>query len=276
MARAERRSPGRTELPEILAAILESRGAVISRRGGVWEAALSGPLSKELGTERVRLVAAPAGRAARGAEADAALTERILLLGRSTGAVTRLVARQALPKGAAPGERQWVRLHWRIRYGSDDLPEELLAQTLPIGSPGGLRPPRDGALRAPTPAEAAALATPDPERLAQAWHRALRQLELRIRTRLRPHEDRVRRELHREMRTLSVHFRSLIAEERSGRRRREDGEAARMLQLKEDWERKLAAAVRQRAFDTEARLVAAALVSLLTEGGGASRTGPPV
>jgi hypothetical protein len=36
-----------------------------------------------------------------------------------------------------------------------------------------------------------------------------------------------------------------------------------MLQLKEDWERKLAAAVRQRAFDTEARLVAAALITLL-------------
>ena len=38
-----------------------------------------------------------------------------------------------------------------------------------------------------------------------------------------------------------------------------------MLQLKEDWERKLAAAIRQRAFDTEARLVAAALVSLVPE-----------
>ncbi len=271
----ERRSPGRTELPEILAAILESHGATISRKGGVWQADLTGRLSKELGTERVRLVAAPAGRAGRVAEADAALTERILLLGRSSGAVTRLVARHALPKGASPGERQWVRLHWRIRYGSDDLPEELLAQTIPVGPPGGLRPPRDGALRAPTPDESRELAPPDPERLAQAWHRALRQLELRIRTRLRPHEDRVRRELHREMRTLSVHFRSLIAEERSGRRRREDGEAARMLQLKEDWERKLAAAVRQRAFDTEARLVAAALISLVSDEGGTSGNRSP-
>ena len=73
------------------------------------------------------------------------------------------------------------------------------------------------------------------------------------------------------MRTLSVHFRSLIAEERSGRRRvTGDGEAGRMLQLKEDWERKLAAAVRQRAFDTEARLVAAALISLLPEDEGAA------
>ncbi len=271
----ERRSPGRTELPEILAAILESRGAVISRKGGVWQADLSGRLSKELGTERVRLVAAPAGRAGRVAEADAALTERILLLGRSSGAVTRLVSRQAFPKGASRGERQWVRLHWRIRYGSDDLPEELLAQTLPVSPPGGLRVPRDTTLRAPTPGESRELATPDPERLAQAWHRALRQLELRIRTRLRPHEDRVRRELHREMRTLSVHFRSLIAEERSGRRRREDGEAARMLQLKEDWERKLAAAVRQRAFDTEARLVAASLISLVPDEGGPSGNGSP-
>lgn len=261
-----KRSPEtRAELPELLAAILERRGAVVARRGGgVWEAALPEPLAKDLGTERVRLVAAPAGRAARGAEADAAMTERILLIGRSMGTVTRLVARAPLPKGAEPGERQWVRLHWRIRYGSDELPEELLAQTLPIGAAGGARAPRDGALRAPTEKEAALLDPPDPERLTRAWHRALRQLELRIRTRLRPHEDRVRRELHREMRTLSVHFRSLIAEERAGRRRRaENAEAGRMLQLKEDWERKLAAAVRQRAFDTEARLVAAAVISLL-------------
>jgi len=261
--RTERRAPGRTELPEILAAILESRGGAITRKGGVWEASLPAPLAKELGTERVRLVATPTSRAGRVAEADAALTERILLLGRSMGAVTRLVAREPLPKGADPGERQWVRLHWRIRYGSDDLPEELLAQTIPVG-PTGVRAPRETALRPPKPEEADALAAPDPERLAQAWHRALRMLEQRIRARLRPHEDRVRRELHREMRTLSVHFRSLIAEERAGRRRRQDdGEAERMLQLKEDWERKLAAAVRQRAFDTEARLVAASLISLL-------------
>jgi hypothetical protein len=260
----ERRAPGRSELPEILAAILESRGASISRKGGVWEAALPSALAKELGTERVRLVTAPTARAGRVAEADAALTERILLLGRSMGGATRLVARVALPKGGRPGERQWVRFYWRIRYGSDELPEELLAQTFPLGPAGGMRAPRDTALHPPTPEEAAALPPPDPERLAASWHRAHRQLEQRIRARLRPHEDRVRRELHREMRTLSVHFRSLIAEERAGRRRRPtDGEAGRMLQLKEDWERKLAAAVRQRAFDTEARLVAAALISLL-------------
>jgi len=79
----------------------------------------------------------------------------------------------------------------------------------------------------------------------------------------------MRRELHREMRTLSIHFRSLIAEERSGRRRRvEAREAGRILQLKEDWERKLAAAVRQRALDTEARLVAAALLSVMPESRG--------
>ena len=39
-----------------------------------------------------------------------------------------------------------------------------------------------------------------------------------------------------------------------------------MLQLKEDWERKLAAAIRQRALDTEARLVAAALLTTVPEG----------
>lgn len=264
--KSRRRAPERAELPEILAAILERRGAVVAKRGGVWEASLPEPLAKDLGTDRVRLVAAPAGRAARGAEADSAMTERILLLGRSAGSVTRLVAPAPDVKKSDPEavERQWVRLHWRIRYGSDDLPEEMLAQTLPISPLGGARPPRESALRAPSESEAGALQPPDPERLTRAWHRALRQLELRIRTRLRPHEDRVRRELHREMRTLSVHFRSLIAEERAGRRRRpEDGEAWRMLQLKEDWERKLAAAVRQRAFDTEARLVAAAVISLI-------------
>lgn len=261
-----RRRPRASELPEILAAILESNGAEVSRRGGVWEAALPSGLARDLGRERVRLVSAPAGRAARGAEADAALVERILLLGRSRGEVTRLVATAPLPKGATPGERQWVRLYWRIRYGTDDLPEELLVQSIPAGPTGGVRAPRDGVLRAPTAEEARALPPPDPERLAQAWMRALRQLERRIRERLRPHEDRARRELHREMRTLSVHFRSLIAEERSGRRRRpEDREAGRMLQLKEDWERKLAAAIRQRSLDTEARLVAAALVTLLPE-----------
>jgi hypothetical protein len=257
---------GRSELPDILAAILEARGATVARRGTVWEAALPSSLEQTLGTDRVRLVAAPAGRAARGAEMDAAMTERILLLGRSHGCVTRMVARVATPKGPPAPERQWVRLHWRIRYGSDDLADELLVQRLPVGRPGGVRAPADREFRAPTPEEAAALAPPDPELLAAAWMRGLRQLESRIRLKLRPHEDRMRRELHREMRTLSIHFRSLIAEERSGRRRRvEAREAGRILQLKEDWERKLAAAVRQRALDTEARLVAAALLSSIPE-----------
>jgi len=265
MPGSRRRGRG-TDLPELLAAILEANGATVAHKSGAWEATLPAALARDLGRDRVRLAISSAGRAARGAEADAALTERILLLGRGKGEVTRLVATGPLPRGAAPGERQWVRLYWRIRYGSDDLPEELLVQSLPAGPTGGVKAPGDGALRAPTPEEARSLPLPDPERLAQAWVRALRQLERRIRTRLRPHEDRARRELHREMRTLSVHFRSLIAEERSGRRRRpEDREAGRMLQLKEDWERKLAAAIRQRSLDTEARLVAAALITLVPE-----------
>jgi len=267
------RARERAELPEILSAILQSRGATVTKRGGVWEAALPAPLAKSLGTDQVRLVMAPAARAGRGAEADAALTERILLIGRSSGEVARLVA--PAPKGARAGGPHWVRLHWRIRYGSDEIPEELLVQNLPVGPAGGLRPPRDGGLRGPTAEEARLLPAPDPERLTQAWMRALAQLERRIRERLRPHEERARRELHREMRTLSIHFRSLIAEERSGRRRRpEDREAGRMLQLKEDWERKLAAAIRQRAFDTEARLVAAALLSLVPEARGGRGTTP--
>jgi hypothetical protein len=77
----------------------------------------------------------------------------------------------------------------------------------------------------------------------------------------------MRRELHREMRTLSIHYRSLIAEERTGRRKRGEGrEAGRILQLKEDWERKLSAAVRQRMLDTEAKLVAVALLSVVPDG----------
>src|SRR5262245_34195704 len=248
---------GKAELPELLASILESRGATVVKRGGVWEASLPPDLKQTLGVDRVRLVAAPAGRAARGAEMDAAMTERILLLGRSRGEVTRLVARIPWPKGVPPGERQWVRLHWRIRYGSDELPEELLVQKLPVGPSSGLRPPADGSFRAPEEFELAELAATEPELLAAAWMRGLRQLESRIKKRLRPHEDRMRRELHREMRTLSIHYRSLIAEERQGRRRRtENREAGRILQLKEDWERKLGAAIRQRALDTEARLVA--------------------
>jgi hypothetical protein len=66
---------------------------------------------------------------------------------------------------------------------------------------------------------------------------------------------------------LSIHYRSLIAEERTGRRKRGEGrEAGRILQLKEDWERKLSAAVRQRMLDTEARLVAVALLSMIPDG----------
>ena len=267
MATRKRRE-ARSELPEILASILESRGATLTHRGTVWEAAIPPELTRGLGVDKVRLVAAPAGRAARGAEMDAAMTERILLLGRSHGEVTRLVGRVPAGKGAAGEPRQWVRLHWRIRYGTDDLAEELLVQRLPVGT-GGVVAPADSDLREPTTAEATGIQAPDPELLAVAWNRGLRQLESRIRRRLRPHEDRMRRELHREMRTLSTHFRSLIAEERTGRRRREEGrEAGRILQLKEDWERKLAAAIRQRALDTEAKLIAAALIVALPDGRG--------
>ncbi|MGH7682384.1 MAG: hypothetical protein ACRENN_10415 [Candidatus Eiseniibacteriota bacterium] len=267
MATRKRRET-RSELPEILASILESRGATLTRRGTVMEASIPADLTRGLGVDKVRLVAAPAGRAARGAEMDAAITERILLLGRSHGEVTRLVGR--VPGKSATGEpKQWVRLHWRIRYGTDDLAEELLVQRLPVGS-GGVVAPADSVLREPTAEEAKGLKPPDPELLAAAWLRGLRQLESRIRRRLRPHEDRMRRELHREMRTLSTHFRSLIAEERTGRRRREEGRGAgRILQLKEDWERKLAAAIRQRALDTEAKLVAAALIVAVPDGRGA-------
>jgi hypothetical protein len=256
--RADRR---RSELPELLASVLEARGAAVSRDGMIWDAALTPELQSALGVERVRLVAAPAGRAARGAEMDAAMTERILLLGRSHGQVTHLVAAMPWPRGATPGPRVWVRLHWRIRYGSDEIPEELLVQELPIGTGGGMRAPKDSALRPATKEESERLPRPEPDALAATWTRAIRLLEGRARRKLRPHEDRARRELHREMRTLSSHYRSLIAEERAGRARRpEDREAGRMLQLKEDWERKLVQVIRQRAFETEASLVAAALV----------------
>lgn len=261
--RADRR---RAELPEILATVLEARGAAVARDGMIWEAELTPELQGSLGVERVRLVASPAGRAARGAEMDAAMTERILLLGRSHGQVTRLVARVPWPRNAAPDPRIWVRLHWRIRYGSDEIPEEILVQELPVGSTGGLRVPKDSILRPATPEEASLIPAPDEAGLAATWTRALRLLEGRARRKLRPHEDRARRELHREMRTLSSHYRSLIAEERAGRARRpEDREAGRMLQLKEDWERKLVQVIRQRAFETEAALVAAALLIAVPE-----------
>jgi len=259
-----KRGEGRSELPEILAAILEARGATIAKRGTVWEASLPAELAGVLGTENVRLVAAPAGRAARGAEMDAGLTERILLLGRSRGEVVRLVAHTPRLARAGAGVRTWVRLHWRIRYGTDELPEELLVQRLPVGPSGGVMAPTDTVFANPSDED---LPSPDPELLAGAWMRGLRLLESRIRRKLQPHEDRMRRELNREMRTLSIHYRSLIAEERTGRRKRGEGrEAGRILQLKEDWERKLSAAVRQRLMDTEARLVAVALLSVVPDG----------
>ncbi len=240
--RSDRR---RAELPEILASVLEARGATVARNGMIWEASLPPELQSSLGVDRVRLVAAPAGRAARGAEMDAAMTERILLLGRSHGQVTCLIAPTPWPKTLDPSPRVWVRLHWRIRYGSDEIPEELLVQE------------RE---------ESEELPRPELRALETTWTRALRLLEGRARRKLRPHEDRARRELHREMRTLSSHYRSLIAEERAGRARRpEDREAGRMLQLKEDWERKLVQVIRQRAFETEATLVAAALLVAVPE-----------
>jgi hypothetical protein len=261
--RSDRR---RVELPEILASVLEARGAAVSRNGMVWEASLTPELKSSLGTDRVRLVASPAGRAARGAEMDAAMTERILLLGRSHGQVTFLVGSSPWPSGVRREPRIWARLHWRIRYGSDEIPEELLVQELPVGGPGGIRAPRDSNLRPATPDDLDQLPRPEAEALAATWTRALRLLEGRARRKLRPHEDRARRELHREMRTLSSHYRSLIAEERAGRARRpEDREAGRMLQLKEDWERKLVQVIRQRAFETEATLVAAALLYAVPE-----------
>jgi hypothetical protein len=253
------RKPGRRRdhLPDLLATILESRGAQVVRDGPVWEAALTPELRRGLGVERVRF-AASTGRAARGAELDAALTERILLLGRSHGQVVRLVAPgAATPGGGLPA---WVVFHWRVRYGSDEIPEDLQVQAMPLTSGA----PRLGSacpLRAPTPEEAVRLPVPDPDALRRAWGRALRLLENRIRRRVRPQEERERRELHREMRTLSTHYRSLIAEERAGRSRRpEDREADRMLELKEDWERKLAAMIRRRQMEAEATLVAAVVV----------------
>jgi len=256
--RSDRR---RAELPEILASVLEYRGATVSRNGMIWEADLTPELTTSLGVNRVRLVAAPAGRAARGAEMDAAMTERILLLGRSHGQVAMLVAPVSPSREDSAVPRIWARLHWRIRYGSDEIPEELLVQELPVGSVGGMRLPRESLFRAATPEEIERLPRPAQDALGATWTRALRLLEGRARRKLRPHEDRARRELHREMRTLSSHYRSLIAEERAGRARRpEDREAGRMLQLKEDWERKLVQVIRQRAFETEATLVAAALL----------------
>jgi hypothetical protein len=247
----------RDQLPDLLATILEARGASVSREGAVWEAALPADVARSLGVERLRF-AASAGRAARGAELDAAVTERILLLGRSHGQVTRLVA----PGVGAPDSevRVWVMLHWRVRYGSDEIPEDLHSQVLPLAG-GAARLPASARLRAATAEEELLLPAPEADALRRAWGRALRLLESRIRRRVRPHEDRERRELHREMRTLSTHYRSLIAEERAGRTRRPDErEADRMLELKEDWERKLAAMIRRRQMETEATLVAAAFV----------------
>ncbi len=254
-----RRSPGarREALPDLLATILEAQGAAVARDGPVWEAALPPGLAKSLGVERVRFAASP-GRAARGSEVDAAMTERILLLGRSRGQVTHLVTPVELAADPLP---QWIQLHWRVRFGSDELPEELFSQVLPVVRGVGAAP-AGRSLRPPSAEEEARIPRPDPQALEQAWNRALRTLERRIRRRLKPYEERERRELHREMRTLSAHYRSLIAEERAGRTRRpEDREAGRMLQLKDDWERKLGAMIRRRAMEVEAILVAAALIT---------------
>jgi hypothetical protein len=258
------RGARREHLPDLLATILESRGATVTRDGIVWEAALPPELRQQLGVERVR-IAPVAGRAARGSGTDVAVTERILLVGRSHGQAARFVV------PGAPRET-WIRLHWRVRFGTDEIPEELHTQTLPLHGGSG-RLPVDAELRAPTEAEAAGLAPPNEESLARVWGRALRLLENRSRRRLRPHEERERRELHREMRTLSAHYRSLIAEERAGRTRRaEDREADRMLELKEDWERKLSAMIRRRQTEVEAVLIAVAAIHVLpglTRAGGA-------
>lgn len=263
---ARGRGGRREHLPDLLATILESRGATVTRDGSVWEAALPPELRQDLGVERVRF-APVAGRAARGSGTDVAVTERILLVGRSHGQAARFVV---------PGARRetWIRLHWRVRFGTDEIPEELHTQTLPLHGGSG-RFPVDVEPRTPTEEEAPGLAPPDEESLARVWARALRLLESRIRRRLRPHEERERRELHREMRTLSTHYRSLIAEERTGRTRRaEDREADRMLELKEDWERKLSAMIRRRQTEVEAALIAVAAVYVvpgLTRAGGRGR-----
>lgn len=246
-----RRGSRRDHLPDLITAILEARGATVTRDGAAWEAVLPADLRRQLGVERVRGNAA-AGRAARGTETDVAVAERILLVGRSHGQAARFV----LP--GADG-KTWVELHWRVRFGTDEVPEELVSQTLPLR--GGAPPPRGAEPRAPDAEEAAKLEPPDEADLARVWARAIRLLEGRIRRRLKPHEERERRELHREMRTLSTHYRSLIAEERAGRTRRaEDREADRMLELKEDWERKLSAMIRRRQTEAEGKLIAVALV----------------
>lgn len=254
---AKGRRARKDHLPDLLATILELRGATVKRDGTLWEAALPTELRQQLGVERVR-IAPTAGRAARGSDTDAAVTERILLVGRSHGQVARFVV-------AGTGGGTWIRLTWRVRFGTDELPDELHVQTLPLRGSGS-RLPADAKLRAPTEGEAATLTPPDEEALARIWARALRLLENRIRRRLKPHEERERRELHREMRTLSAHYRSLIAEERAGRTRRaEDREADRMLELKEDWERKLSAMIRRRQTEVEATLIAVAAIHVLPD-----------
>src|SRR5258708_38241449 len=102
--RADRR---RAELPEILATVLEARGATVARDGMIWEAELTPELRGSLGVERVRLVASPAGRAARGGGVGAAKTERILLPGPGHGPGRRPGARVPGPPKAAPGARVW-------------------------------------------------------------------------------------------------------------------------------------------------------------------------
>jgi hypothetical protein len=121
-------------------------------------------LAASLGVERVRFAATP-GRAARGSEVDAAMTERILLLGRSRGQVTHLVAPVASAANPPP---QWIRFHWRVRFGSDELPEELYSQVLPVGRGAGPAP-AGHALRPISVEDAARLPGPDPLELEQAW-----------------------------------------------------------------------------------------------------------
>src|SRR4029079_13304491 len=100
-------------------------------------------------------------------------------------------------------------------YGSDEIPEELLMQELPIAATSGMRAPKDSALRTATPEESERLPRPDPAPLESTWVRALRLLEGRARRKLRPHEDRARRAPHHAQRTISSRCPSSPAHERA-------------------------------------------------------------
>src|SRR5206468_10560901 len=89
----------RAELPEILAAILEARGAVVSRNGMIWEAALTPDLEGSLGVDRVRLVAAPRGAPRAGPEWDPGRPGGSPLRGGPPGRVPSWVPRHPGPKG---------------------------------------------------------------------------------------------------------------------------------------------------------------------------------